>query len=287
LQYNNSMKTYFRLLFTCSLAILLGCKAKQVGPCVPSVVKTPQAVKTASGLEYTLMTKGCGNMPQAGDVVKVHYTGKLTNDTVFDSSISRGQPFEFKLGKGQVIKGWDEGIALMHVGDKMKLRIPAELGYGGRSMGKIPANSVLIFDVELMDIKESVHKWKTSGKDTVVTASGLKIVYISDIKAADFVASNTSNMPARGNKVKVHYSGFLLDGTSFDSSVERGQPFEFTLGQGQVIKGWDEGIALLHKGEKAQLIIPYTLAYGEKGYPGVIPPKSTLVFDVELIDYTK
>ena len=244
-------------------------------------------MKTASGLEYTITTKGCGIQPQKGDAVKVHYTGKLLNDTVFDSSVKRNQPFEFKLGKGQVIKGWDEGIALLHVGDKATLRIPAELAYGSRAMGPIAANSTLIFEVELLEVKEGVRKWNAKGRDTITTASGLKIVYLSDTKLPEFMASNKSNMPVAGNKVKVHYSGFLLDGTLFDSSVDRGQPFEFTLGQGGVIKGWDEGIALLHKGEKAELIIPYTLGYGERGNPPVIPAKATLVFDVELVDYSK
>jgi peptidylprolyl isomerase len=281
------MKAY---LFSVALAIvfLSSCTSlHKSGPCVPKVVSKPETLKTASGLQYKITTRGCGVQAQKGDGVKVHYTGKLTNDTVFDSSVKRNQPLEFKLGKGQVIKGWDEGIALLHVGDKATFTLPPNLGYGAQAMDGIPANSTLVFDVELLEVKEGVHKANTKGKDTVKIASGLKIIYLSDLKLPDFAATNTANMPAKGDKVKVHYSGFLLDGSLFDSSVERGQPFEFYLGQGMVIKGWDEGIALLHKGEKAQLIIPYNLAYGEHGHPPVIPAKATLVFDVELIDFTK
>jgi FKBP-type peptidyl-prolyl cis-trans isomerase len=99
------------------------------------------------------------------------------------------------------------------------------------------------------------------------------------------VQKNPAGVKAEaGKNVKVHYTGYLQDGKKFDSSVERGEPIEFPLGKGNVIKGWDEGIALLHTGEKARLVIPYQLAYGEQGYPGAIPPKATLIFDVELVE---
>ena len=98
-----------------------------------------------------------------------------------------------------------------------------------------------------------------------------------------FEKENNSHKPSNGNKVKVHYKGMLLDGTVFDSSFKRNQPIEFTLGVGQVIKGWDEGISLLGIGDKASFIIPSDLAYGSSGAGGVIPPNATLVFEVELI----
>ena len=98
-----------------------------------------------------------------------------------------------------------------------------------------------------------------------------------------FEVDNQSEKPETGRKVKVHYKGMLLDGTVFDSSYKRNQPYEFTLGIGQVIKGWDEGISLLGVGDKASFIIPSDLAYGESGAGGVIPPNATLVFEVELI----
>ena len=98
-----------------------------------------------------------------------------------------------------------------------------------------------------------------------------------------FEKENNSHKPSNGNKVKVHYKGMLLDGTVFDSSFKRNQPIEFTLGIGQVIKGWDEGISLLGVGDKASFIIPSDLAYGASGAGGVIPPNATLIFEVELI----
>ena len=98
-----------------------------------------------------------------------------------------------------------------------------------------------------------------------------------------FLDNKNSNKPSKGEKVKVHYKGMLLDGTVFDSSFKRNQPIEFTLGIGQVIKGWDEGISLLGVGDKASFIIPSDLAYGESGAGGVIPPNAPLIFEVELI----
>ena len=98
-----------------------------------------------------------------------------------------------------------------------------------------------------------------------------------------FLDNKNSNKPTKGQKVKVHYKGMLLDGTVFDSSFKRNQPIEFTLGVGQVIKGWDEGISLLGIGDKASFIIPSDLAYGESGAGGVIPPNAPLIFEVELI----
>lgn len=106
------------------------------------------------------------------------------------------------------------------------------------------------------------------------TASGL--YYIME-------QEGTGEQAVAGKTVSVHYTGTLVSGKKFDSSRDRGQPIDFPLGQGAVIKGWDEGIALLKVGGKAKLIIPYQLAYGEQGYPGAIPPKATLIFDVELM----
>jgi peptidylprolyl isomerase len=111
-------------------------------------------VTTASGLKYVDEVVGTGANPQTGQMVTVHYTGRLENGTKFDSSVDRGQPFVFPIGVGRVIKGWDEGVMTMKVGGKRKLIIPPQLGYGARGAGGvIPPNATLIFDVELLGVK--------------------------------------------------------------------------------------------------------------------------------------
>ncbi len=111
-------------------------------------------VKDVTELKKEDMTAGKGAEAVSGKTVSVHYTGWLTNGTKFDSSVDRGQPFKFKLGSGQVIKGWDEGVKGMKVGGKRKLTIPPDMGYGARGAGGlIPPNATLVFDVELLGVE--------------------------------------------------------------------------------------------------------------------------------------
>jgi len=238
--------------------------------------------QTESGLQYEILKKGNGIKPETADKVYVHYVGKLMNDTIFDSSYKRGAPFSFNLGEGRVIRGWDEGIALLNEGDSAILIIPPQLGYGNTQVGNIPPNSTLKFYVKLVKVEKApqVKPYNIEGKEKEVTESGLTIIHVEKNK-------ENKIYPQAGDNVEVHYTGYLEDGKIFDSSVRRGEPIIFTIGKGQVIKGWDEGISRLTVGEKARLIIPYNLAYGENGYPPVIPPKANLTFDVELLNIYK
>ena len=236
--------------------------------------KVQQEIITSSGLKYEIIKLGDGEKPEATDKVEVHYHGTLEDGTVFDSSVERGQTITF--GLNQVIKGWTEGLQLMPIGSKFKFTIPPELGYGNRAIGNIPPNSTLIFEVELFDIKKPfVDNDFSIPAEEVALESGLR--YLEHI-------AGEGNITKAGDVVIVHYSGFLSDGRKFDSSHDRGKPFNFTLGENRVIKGWEEGLLNMKKGAKRTLIIPPELGYGERGAGGVIPPNATLVFEVELID---
>jgi peptidylprolyl isomerase len=213
---------------------------------------------TASGLKYADLVVGTGNSPAATDTVTVHYTGTLENGTVFDASRQYGSPASFPLNK--VIKGWTEGVSTMKVGGIRKLVIPPDLAYGvqGTDDGIIPPNATLTFIVELLDTKPTPQ------------------VKIEDTQVGTGAAAKD------GDTLVVNYTGKLADGTVFDSSVGK-TPFEFMLGGGQVISGWDQGLLGMKVGGKRTLTIPPSLGYGEQGAGDKIPPNATLVFDIELI----
>jgi peptidylprolyl isomerase len=162
----------------------------------------------------------------------------------------------------------------MKQGGKRYLVIPSDLGLGAQGGGSIPPDATLLMEVELVDVQEPVRMTEVDEADYITTDSGLQYY---DIVEGD------GPMPEEGQIVVVHYTGWLEDGTKFDSSLDRGQPFTFPLGQGSVIAGWDEGVATMKIGGKRQLRIPAELAYGDAG-SGNIPPGATLIFDVELLD---
>lgn len=235
-------------------------------------------ITTESGLQYEQIESGEGPSPQPGEVVLVHYRGTLEDGTEFDSSYSRGEPIGFVLGQGRVIQGWEEGIALMNEGGKARLTIPPELAYGEQGVGDvIPSNATLIFEVELVSVRAGAPAApsEVEASDYVVTDSGLKYY---DLEVGD------GPSPEPGQTAVVDYTGWLEDGTKFDSSLDRGQPFSFAVGTGGVIKGWDEGVATMKVGGKRQLVIPPELGYGDRGAGNVIPPGATLIFEVELLD---
>jgi peptidylprolyl isomerase len=247
-------------------------------PAPADVAAAPaDAQKTASGLASKVLQKGAGTeKPNAWDKVKVHYTGWMTDGKMFDSSVQRGQPAEFPLNG--VIKGWTEGLQLMVVGEKRRFWIPANLAYGDTPRRPGGPSGTLVFDVELLGITVGIKPPAVPAdvaappKDAKKTKSGLAYKVLQKGKGKVH--------PKAEDTVTCHYTGWTTDGKMFDSSVQRGQPAEFSL-QG-VIKGWTEGVPLMVEGEKTRFWIPAELAYGETPRrPGA--PAGTLVFDIELI----
>lgn len=369
------------------LALMVGALSAQEIPADSEDTKTLE-----SGLVYSVLTPGDGKRtPKPHELVRVHYTGWLNDGSVFDSSRSRGTPAVFPLNG--VIAGWTEGLGYMSKGARFKLTIPSKLGYGERGRPGIPANSDLIFDVELLEIQpecpplddenatttESGVKyrklvggegavkgeddlpvyefawfsdegslqegtWKNGmtlpphiverlacldeiGKQRVGDSwridippgQGLTPVHqnrtehwvftLKELKQAlplpEFKAptddeltttksglqytvlkhGGEGDMPEIGDSVTVHYAGWLEDGTLFDNSFRRGEPSTFQLGR--VIRGWNEGLALMTPGSTYVFKIPAELGYGARGSAPSIPPDATLIFHVELISFEK
>jgi peptidylprolyl isomerase len=233
-----------------------------------------------SKVEIEDLKLGDGPVAKTGDLVEVHYTGKLTSGKVFDSRTS-GPGFRFRLGKGEVIPGWDEGIPGMKVGGKRKLTIPPRLAYGEQGSGnRIPPNATLIFEIDLLQIITDSMKDKEEAEPNL-KAEDVKDLKIEDLKEGDGPGAKV------GDTLVVHYTGWLTNGTKFDSSHDRRESMSFMLGAGKVIKGWDKGLLGMKAGGKRKLTIPPELAYGAHGFGTTIPPNATLVFEVELLRIEK
>lgn len=241
-------------------------------PPPPDVAAPPKdAAVTASGLASKVIDAGRGpDRPGPTDMVTVHYTGWTTDGKMFDSSRARNAPNTFPLDR--VIKGWGEGVQLMTVGEKRRLWIPEALAYKGQP-GR-PAG-MLVFDIELLEFSPAPTTPPADvaapPADAQRTTSGLAYKVIKK--------GTGTEHPKKSSRVTVHYSGWQTNGKLFDSSVMRGQPA--TFGLGDVIEGWTEGVQLMVVGEKTRFWIPEKLAY--KGQGGA--PSGMLVFDVELLDY--
>ena len=257
-----------------------------------------------SGLYFVETLPGKGIKIDTGSWVKAHFSVSLVDGKKIFSTSERGEPMEFEFGKKFDTPGFEEGVSKMVKGGKATLIVPSGIAFGETGRGAmVPPYSTVIYDLEIVDVqskadhdkaqadkkKTETLKLETNKKqegdlmkkylvDHKITAkpSATGLIYVEKVKG-------TGAKAAPGKKVKVHYTGTLLNGTKFDSSRDRNEPFEFELGKGQVIKGWDEGIAMMNVGGKATLVIPSSIAYGERDM-GQIPPYSTLVFDVELLD---
>jgi FKBP-type peptidyl-prolyl cis-trans isomerase len=242
----------------------------------PGVFVDSEVITEDSGLQYQVIRAGDGaSPPDASALVKMDFEVYLVTGDVLWSTYETGEPAEVSL-QGMP-EGMVAGIIAMKEGGKRKLIIPHELAFGSGGQN-IPPNATIIMDVELHNVVDyqalpDVLPGEPIVGDAVQTASGLTY-YELEIGEGEVPANAQT-------KVKVHYTGYLVTGDTFDSSVERGAPATFALDG--VIAGWTEGVGSMRVGGRRKLVIPYGLGYGETGN-GRIPPRATLIFDVELLE---
>jgi FKBP-type peptidyl-prolyl cis-trans isomerase FkpA len=265
---------------------------------------------TASGIYFLETKKGAGKAPEKDAYITAHYTVYLlgSQEKLF-STVDRGEPIDFKYGSQFENEGFQEIIGMMREGGKANAIVPSSMAFGEKGAGSVvPPFSTLYYDIELIKVmsnqewenkkaeKEAKKQAENAQKEKEETSIIQKYMKDNNITPTTTLPSGliyvekqagTGPKPIDGKKVKVHYTGKLFNGTEFDSSVKRGQPYEFVLGRKNVIEGWDLGIALMNEGGKATLIVPSKLAYKDRGAGDIIPPFSPLVFDVELVETEK
>jgi FKBP-type peptidyl-prolyl cis-trans isomerase len=266
-------------------------------------IKNPK--KLPSGVYVVIENAGTGNLIKTGYEVSMNYEKLSLSGTKFDSNLDTTyhhmNPMKVVVGTGKLVAGWDEAIQQFKKGGKGKIFVPSKYGFGSNKFGiwpndTIPANTILKIDVEVLDVtdpalaaKQLVEKQDNEIK-TFLKANNLKAVKTNSGLYYLITKEGTGNKPANGDEVTMNYTGMFLDGKKFDSNVDSAfshvSPFKFPLGQGRVIRGWDEGVALLKKGTKAKFILPSAIAYGANG-SGTIPANAVLQFDVELVEFKK
>ena len=269
-----------------------------------SFAQAQKAVKYSksktTGLSYVMHKSNKGPKLKLDDVVTLNLKYITSKDSIVFDSWKMGKPIQLKIAKSSFKGDLMDGLTLLAVGDSASFLINADSlftkTFGAPRPAFIDSSSFLSFTVKVIstttDAALKAEELKAE-KENAMKENEVIAKYIADKQMTPSKSSSglmyiisepgTGEQAQAGKTVKVHYTGRLLDGTKFDSSLDRNEPIEFKLGQGMVIKGWDEGIALLKVGGKALLIIPSDLAYGSRGAGGVIPPFSPLTFEVELV----
>ena len=270
--------------------------------------------KTQNGLYYQFFEKNEGPLPQNGDLLEVVMACVINDTTVFIPAMENVMQLQESQFPGDLF----EGLAMMHKGDSASFIVNIDSTFK-KLMGQpqLPedfnSTDVMRFDVRVNDLypeseyikhfaakvkkatEERIAKMKEEHPEETAAAAQELAEYLAKNKieveptpsGLYYVMTQEGNgeKPEAGQVVKVHYTGKLLDGKVFDSSVERGEPISRPIGVGQLIPGWDEGIMMMSKGEKGMLYVPYYLGYGDRGAGEDIKPFANLIFDVELVDF--
>ena len=307
------MLTHMKLtaLLAAAALLLAGCSGSKMSSAPKSDFK-----KTASGLQYKLYpAKATGQeprKPQEGEFMSLHMAYDNGADSVLFSTYDNGYAIQVPVMALNNPGGIEEGFAMLSPGDSAVFRISSDSLFANTFKQPLPPiikpGSFMTFRVKLEDIfteaqaqeaqqrifEQEQKKMALHAQEQAKIDDELIRKYIQEqglaAKRTDsglyYVITKPGTGPnaKAGQLVSVHYTGTTLNGQKFDSSLDRGQPIQFPLGQGQVIRGWDEGIALLNKGAKATLLIPSPMANVERSPPPAIPANSVLRFDVELVD---
>ncbi|MCP3913792.1 MAG: peptidylprolyl isomerase [Actinomycetia bacterium] len=226
------------------------------------------------------LIEGTGAEAVAGQTVEVHYVGVLFDDgTEFDASWNRGQTFDFKLGQGQVIQGWDQGFEGMKVGGRRRLIIPSDLAYGPAGSDTIGPDATLVFVVDLVSV--------TAPPPPADPADEPELTYPdpvpTELVIEDLVEGEGDRSAQPDDTLIVNYVGGAMSTQEVvDSSWQRGEALRINLRE--IIPGWAQGVVGMKPGGRRMLVIPPELAYSAEGVPGFIAPDETLVFIVELIE---
>jgi FKBP-type peptidyl-prolyl cis-trans isomerase len=273
--------------------------------------KKIKAEKMLEGIFYTVHTEGVGAIPRQGDFVKIRYTGKLLNGKVFDQS-PVDEPYVFQLGNGQVITGWNKAIQKLKIGTKTTLYVPAYLAYGSTGIGNvIPPNSPLIYDIEVVEVltkaqyEALMHKLEDKQRKMFDVRSAQQFdtdkKHINDyallhrlkVKRTESGLSyivtkeGKGEMPKKGSKMTFHYDGMLLSDRVFDATKDK-LPKTVTLGDENLMAGWEEGLKYFNTGSEGYLLIPSKLALGatplEENGSVVVPPHSVLIYHIQIVE---
>lgn len=257
--------------------------------------------QTSSGLYYKFYQQNEGDTPQMMELLDVMLSCSINDTAVMIPENRMVLQMIESMFSGDIF----EGLKMMHKGDSASFMVRADSTFitlfGSPMPDVFSVNDMMRFEIRLNDFypesefqaKQIEFMKSNYVEETIASENELNEYFdnnnikpMTTVSGLNYVITKEGNgeKPAVGTLIKVHYTGKLLDGTVFDSSVNRNEPFQFVLGIGQVIPGWDEGLQLLSKGGKAVLYIPYYLAYGDRG-AGTIPPFATLIFEVELIDF--
>jgi FKBP-type peptidyl-prolyl cis-trans isomerase len=256
--------------------------------------------KTSGGLEYMMYTENSGPKPKEGDIMRCDIIYKIVKkdgtDSVFFKSADRDTGAVVKLSKPTCKGCIEEGMMLMSAGDSATFIASAD-SFFLKTIGQdlppfVAPGSKIKFEVKMHSIMSEAQRSEMLAKaESKTIADYIKQNNITTPPTADGLIvvetlAGTGVSPVAGDSVSVNYVGKFFNGKEFDSSLQRG-PITFTIGQMQVIPGWEEAFQLMKEGGKATLVIPSALAYGERGYPPVIPASTPLVFDVELVKVHK